>query len=459
MLNDYRVRIRCVLWLATANLLAQLAAPAFAEQRVSFREQVAPIMLERCLACHNAQKSESGYRVDSYDRLTAEGDSGLRGFSANDLDGSEAFRRITSTDANDRMPLESEPLPSDQIALIQRWIEAGIPYDAADPKVSLASIVPPPVHPDAPAKYFNTLPVTALAFSPDGQELFVSGYHEVTVWSPADGRLVRRISNVGQRTYALDFSPDGTLLAVGSGTPGRLGEVRLFDSAGRLMKVLGWGRDVVFDVAFSPLGDQLAAASADSTVRVYEIPSGEQNLTITSHSDWVTAICWNSEGTRLLTASRDETAKVFDAETGRLLLTYAGHSQPVQAVAFHPNDKQAFSGAADHKIHLWSLTDAKKAADLGSFGGPSKFVTGGGDLFAPTTDRAVRQIRLKDRQQVRSYVGCRDDVLAIAYHEKTQRLAAGSFDGEVRLWNAASGSPFAKFLAAPAYQPIETTEK
>ena len=29
--------------------------------------------------------------------------------------------------------------------------------------------------------------VTALAFSPDGKELAVSGYHEVTFWNPATG--------------------------------------------------------------------------------------------------------------------------------------------------------------------------------------------------------------------------------------------------------------------------------
>ena len=86
-----------------------------------------------------------------------------------------------------------------------------------------ASYIPPPAHPAVMA-YAATMPITAVTFSNDGTQLFVGGYHEVTVWNPADGGLIRRIANVGQRTFALALSPDGTLLAVGCGTPGRLGK-------------------------------------------------------------------------------------------------------------------------------------------------------------------------------------------------------------------------------------------
>ena len=121
------------------------------------------------------------------------------------------------------------------------------------------------------------MPVTAIVFSADGQQLFVSGYHELTVWNPADGKLINRIKNVGQRTYALSLSPDGKLLAVGCGAPGRLGETRLLDSAtGELKNVLGSTGDVVLDVAFSPSGDRIAVGAADGIVRVFEVPGGKE---------------------------------------------------------------------------------------------------------------------------------------------------------------------------------------
>src|SRR6059058_544535 len=135
---------------------------------VSFKRDIAPVLLNNCLACHGPKKSEGGYRIDTFERLTAEGDSSQPGFAAKDLEGSEAFRRIISTDVKERMPLEGDPLPSEQVALLKQWIEAGLPFDGPDRKASLASYIPPPTHPAAPEKYRGTMPITAVEFSPDG---------------------------------------------------------------------------------------------------------------------------------------------------------------------------------------------------------------------------------------------------------------------------------------------------
>ena len=70
--------------------------------------------------------------------------------------------------------------------------------------------------------------MTALAFRPDASLLAVSGYREVLLFDPHDGRLVRRVQGLAERIYDLAFSPDGRLLAVAAGTPARLGEVKLF---------------------------------------------------------------------------------------------------------------------------------------------------------------------------------------------------------------------------------------
>ena len=74
-------------------LTISCALTAIAEEPVSFRKDLAPILLDQCLACHGPKKAEGGLRVDSYERVTKEGDSGSPGFVAKDLDLSEAFRR------------------------------------------------------------------------------------------------------------------------------------------------------------------------------------------------------------------------------------------------------------------------------------------------------------------------------------------------------------------------------
>ena len=101
------------------------------------------------------------------------------------------------------MPKDGDPLPPEQVALIKQWIEEGANYDGGDPKAALTAIMPPPTHRAAPQEYRSAIPITAIAFSTDGKELFAGGYHELTVWNPENGQLVRRIGNVGERTYQI----------------------------------------------------------------------------------------------------------------------------------------------------------------------------------------------------------------------------------------------------------------
>ncbi len=434
---------------ALAAVLIAISA-ASAEEPVSFRKDLAPILLHNCLGCHGPKTAEGGYRVDSFERAMKPGDSGVAGFTVGKPDQSEVFRRITSSDADERMPSKQEPLPGEQIALFQRWIEAGAKFDGADPQAELVSIVPPPIHPAAPESYPFRLPIAALAFSQDGNSLFVGGYHEVTVWNPQDGKLLRRIGNVGQRTYALALSPDGQTLAVACGQPGRLGEARLFNpQTGELMQVLAATSDVVLDLAFNPQGDRLAVGTTDGAVRVFEVATGKVQLSILSHADWTTAVAWSSDGSKVASASRDKTAKVHDALSGELLASYAGHSESVTGIAFHPDGKDVYSSGADNRIHRWQIADAMKTSERGFNGEVFKLVAAGEFLFASSTDKTVRQFDLRTHNPSMQMTGHKDAALSVAFHSGRKRLASGGFDGEVIVWNIEDGKPLITFVAAP----------
>ncbi len=435
---------------AAVALLSAGSPTAAQAEPVSFKQKVATILVENCLACHGPKKAEGGYRVDTFERAMSAGDSSTPGFVAKNLDGSEVFRRVIATDKVERMPLDGDPLPAEQVAILKQWIEEGATFDGPDPKASLATIIPPPTHPNPPEAYPQPLPITAVAFSPDGSQLIAGGYHELTVWNPADGQLTRRIKNIGQRTYALSFSPDGKLVAVACGAPGKLGEVRVVDFAsGNVTTVFGTTSDVVLDVAFSPQGDRVAVGAADGLLRIFEAATGKEQLAISSHSDWVQAVAWNADGSKLASASRDKTAKVFDTKTGELLVTFSGHGQPVKGVAFHPDGAEVFSAGADKKIQRWKVADGAKTAEIGFGDEVYKLPMSGGFLFASSADKTVRQFDGKTQAAVRQYAGSPDWALCVTYHDGTKRVAAGGFNGEVRIWNAADGAAVTTIVAAP----------
>ena len=98
-----------------------------------FQQDVRPILEQHCFRCHGAEKQQGGLRLDVKQRALAGGDSGpaiVVGRSGE----SELFRRISSTDPDERMPPEGAKLSAVEVALVKSWIDSGVdwPESAAD---------------------------------------------------------------------------------------------------------------------------------------------------------------------------------------------------------------------------------------------------------------------------------------------------------------------------------------
>lgn len=439
--------------LAIAWVAVTLRAAENAPAPVSFVKDVAPILLEQCQKCHGPEKSKGGYRLDSFARLTRPGESKSPSLTPGTPEQSELYRLLTAPDEEDRMPKKSDPLPKAQIQLIKRWVEQGAKFDGPDPAAALSMIVTEPEQPAAPAVYQRPVPVTALAFSPDGQELAVGGYHEITFWDPSDGKLLARIPKLPQRIHGLAYAPDGRRLAAASGTPGTLGEVRLFDpvahNAGR---VLDRGTDVMLAARFSFDGARLAAGGADNAVRIYSVESGRRERVIEQHSDWVTDVAFSPDGTKLVSASRDKSARVFDVKTGSMLAAFLAHEEPVFGVTFGSDGKLIYSAGRDRRIRVWKAADAKPAGEVTGFEGePFRLELSSGMLFSACADGIVRQFKEENRELVRAYPKASDWVYCLSIDVNHHRLAAGSYGGEVRTYDTESGALLNTFFAAPGY--------
>src|SRR5258706_7233584 len=300
----WRLRIFC-------GVIVGLAAMARGE--VSFKGEVAPILVERCQACHNPEKNKGAYRLDSFETMMRAGESKKAPIVAGRAGESHLFQLITTSDEDDRMPQKGERLTMGQISTIGKWIAEGAKFDGTDPKALLVRLVPARGQPQAPEKYPRPVPVMALAFSPDGKELAVGGYHEVTIWDPTNGNLMGRIGNIAQRTQRLAYSPDGTILAAASGTPGKVGEVKLLDPVNRtIVAELDRVGDMLFALAFSADGSRIACGGADNAIRVYGLKSRKRELLIEQHADWVLGVVFTPDGENILSASRDKSAGGLD---------------------------------------------------------------------------------------------------------------------------------------------------
>ena len=96
-----------------------------APDRAAWKRDVQPIFQARCTRCHGAEQQRSQLRLDSRTGALRGGLSGTVVIPG-DSRGSALFQRITGV-LQPRMPFEGSPLPAEEIARIQAWIDAGAP--------------------------------------------------------------------------------------------------------------------------------------------------------------------------------------------------------------------------------------------------------------------------------------------------------------------------------------------
>ena len=76
-------------------------------------------------------------------------------------------------------------------------------------------------------------------------------------------------------------------------------------------------------------------------------------------------------------------------------------------------------------------------------------------IFSCSADKTIRQHTMDKKELVRTFSGHNDWVYSLAIDGKSKRLASGSYDGEVRVWNLDDGRALTAFIAAPGYRAME----
>ncbi len=357
---------------------------------VSYYKHIRPLFQANCQGCHQPAKAKGGYVMTEFAKLIGKGDSGEVAVVAKSPEKSLLVKQITPVNGEAEMPSGKPPLAAHEIELVRKWIAEGAADDTPANARQRYDMAHPPVYTRAPV-------ITSLDYSPDGSLLAVAGFHEVLLHKADGSGLVARLVGLSERIESVRFSPDGKLLAVAGGQPARMGEVQVWDVTKRKLTLSApVTYDTVYGVSWSPDGSLIAFGCADNTVRAIEAKSGKEVLKQGSHNDWVLDTAFSVKGDHIISVGRDMSAKLTETATQRFVdnvtsITPGALRGGLHAIARHPEVDQVLVGGSDGAPQIYRIfrLTARKIGDNANL--VRKFPEMPGRIFAVGFSRDGQQ--------------------------------------------------------------------
>jgi WD40 repeat protein len=112
----------------------------------------------------------------------------------------------------------------------------------------------------------------------------------------------------------------------------------------------------VFGVAVTPDGKRAVSTSRDNTLKVWDLDSGRELLTLVGHSSQVNGVAVTPDGKRAVSASSDKTLKIWDLESGAVIATF--HCDGAVACCAFIDQHRIVAGDAGGRVYMLALVES-----------------------------------------------------------------------------------------------------
>jgi len=358
-------------------------------------------------------------------------------------------------------------------------------------------------------KFQHTSPVYKVVFSPDGQLVSAHGNEDVSVWEVATskklwatkttigglsdapflkdghslvctigdgrlavldargGRLLGALGRVDEMASTIAVSPDGRRLAAGTWSS----RVLLTDLSTSHTRVLTNHTGPVHAVAFSPDGRQLASGGDDNIVKLWEVESGEERVSLRGHGKGIASLVYSTDGRRLFTGGRDGTVRAWDTRAkprpatsvlpGGFFAVAVGpdgsvdRSLPLFGLRSLSRDGRYLAACSTNGLRrVLSLETFDQVGDVQSSGRFRcvSIRSDGREIAAGMTNGTVSVWDLVEGKVSWTFQAHSNEVDVLEFSPDGRRLATASRGAEIRLWNRGESQPvFTRVLGGTGY--------
>ena len=194
-------------------------------------------------------------------------------------------------------------------------------------------------------------------------------------------------------------------------------------------------------ISFSPDDTRLATPAGEHTAKIWDAASGKILLTLAGHTDEVLSVSFSLDGKRIATSSADGTSKIWDAATGSELLTLTGQNESVNDIAFSPDGMYLATAGEDSAAMIWDAVSGTALFTLPSTNGVTSvaFSPDGKTLATGGYDTTWKLWDVSTGQKIFAAYGHASNVVDISFDSSGTRVATASEDGTTKIWDAATG--------------------
>ncbi|OIW07557.1 hypothetical protein TanjilG_08444 [Lupinus angustifolius] len=184
----------------------------------------------------------------------------------------------------------------------------------------------------------------------------------------------------------------------------------------------------------------LASAGHDKKVVLWNMETLQTESMPEKHQSAILDVRFRPNSSQLATASMDKSVRIWDAANpSRCVQQYTGHNSAVMSLDFHPNktDLLCFSDS-ENEIRYWNMTTSSFTNTLKGGNAQVRFQPGAGELLAAAYDKGISIFNVETGRQIYSLQGHPEEVNYICWVANGDILASVSRNF-VKFWSLSSG--------------------
>jgi len=213
-------------------------------------------------------------------------------------------------------------------------------------------------------------------------------------------------------------------------------------------------------LAYSPDGSLLAGARVDRAIKLWDVATHQEALSLSGHADEVNALAFVPDGEALVSGCEDGTIKKWDLQSGQVALSI-DHQKPVYSMAVSPDGQLLISAGDDKQLRIWRMATGASAATRPGYSGWRTDVvfSSDGKFFAYGVDETgvdVHVIEPKDFTVLRKLSGRGSTLGPLALSADDTLLAAG-YEDEIDVWEVESGKLISRMEDASSVHSLVFT--